>query len=206
MKDRCPAPASQLTRTLCAAGWRARGRRQAQGLSLIELLLFIVVVSAALAGLLRVFLQSSASSADPLLRRQALAIAESLLEEVTLMPFTWCDGDDANVATASSAGGCAGAPEAIGAEAGESRSGLPSFDHVNDYHGLVLNGISDLSGSAVPGLAGYSASVSVAAAALNDIASGSGHALRITVTVNAPGGVSVALDGYRTRHAPDVSL
>lgn len=185
---------------------RAAAPVPARGLTLIELLMFIVVVSAALAGLMRVFMQSTASSADPLLRRQALAIAESLLEEVTLMPFTWCDGDDANVATTSSAAGCAGAADALGAEAGESRTGLPSFDHVNDYHGLVMNGIRDLSGSAVAGLAGYSASVSVAAATLNDITSGSGDALRITVTVNAPGGVSVVLDGYRTRHAPNTSL
>lgn len=196
------APLNPAVRRAPGAAVRARAR----GLTLIELLMFIVVVSAALAGLMRVFMQSTAGSADPLLRRQALAIAESLLEEVTLMPYTWCDGDDANVATSTGAGGCAGAADALGAEAGESRTGLPSFDHVNDYHGLAMNGISDLSGSAIAGLAGYSASVSVAPAALHDITSGSGDALRITVTVNAPGGVSVVLDGYRTRHAPNASL
>ena len=35
---------------------------------------------------------------DPALRRQALAIAESVLDEVQLMPFTFCDPDDANMA------------------------------------------------------------------------------------------------------------
>lgn len=181
-------------------------RRGVRGLSLVELLIFIVVVSAALAGVLQVFIQSSAASADPLLRRQALAIAESLLEEVQLMPFTWCDGDDANVETAASAAGCAAAPDAAGPEAGENRHALPQFDHVNDYHGLAMSGIVDINGTAVAGLAGYSASVAVAAAALHTVGAGSGDALRITVTVTGPAGTQLTLEGYRSRHAPNASL
>ena len=181
-------------------------RRGVRGLSLVELLIFIVVVSAALAGVLQVFIQSSATSADPLLRRQALAIAESLLEEVQLMPFTWCDGDDANVETATSAAGCAAAPDATGPEAGENRHALPQFDNVNDYHGLAMSGIVDIDGNAVTGLAGYSASVSVAAAALHTLGAGSGDALRITVTVTGPAGTQLTLEGYRSRHAPNASL
>lgn len=180
--------------------------RRGRGLSLIELLVFIVVVSAALAGVLRVFLQSTAASADPLLRRQALAIAESLLEEIELMPATYCDADDANVASAAGSGGCASLPEAIGPEAGESRFATPQFDHAGDYHGYTMSGIVDITGAAVPGLSGYSASVAVAPAALGSIAAGSGDALRITVTVTGPGGTSVSLDGYRSRHAPNEAL
>lgn len=177
-------------------------RAAARGLSLVELIVFIVVVGAALAGTLRVFTQSSAASADPLLRRQALAIAESLLEEIELLPVTFCDADDANVESAASPAGCASLPDTIGPEAGEGRYATPQFDHVDDYHGYTMNGIVDLGGAAVTGLAGYSASVSVAAAALGGIAAGSGDALRITVTVTGPGNTSVSLDGWRTRHAP----
>jgi MSHA pilin protein MshD len=155
---------------------------------------------------LSVFVESTRGSADPLLRRQALAIAESLLEEVQLMPFTFCDGDDANVATAAGTGGCAGAVDNVGPEAGESRLGSPPFDHVNDYHGFAMSGIVDLTNTAVPGLAAYSANVSVAAAALGSIAAGSGDALRITVTVTGPDGSTVTLDGYRSRHAPNASF
>ena len=179
---------------------------RARGLSLVELIVFIVVVGAALAGTLRVFTQSTAASADPLLRRQALAIAESLLEEIELMPLTFCDADDANLETATSSAGCASLPDAIGPEAGEGRFATPQFDHVDDYHGTTMNGITDLTGAAMTGLAGYSASVSVAAAALGSITAGSGDALRITVTVTGPGNTSVSLDGYRTRHAPQSAL
>ena len=181
-------------------------RRFARALSLIELLIFIVVVSAALAGVLTALLPGTRASADPLLQRQALAIAESLLEEVQLMPFTFCDADDANVASASNTAGCAGAAEALGPEGSETRFAVPSFDHVNDYHGYSMTGIVDLSFTAVSGLAAYSASVLVAPAALGSIAAGSGDALRITVTVTGPHGVSLALDGYRSRYAPNASL
>ncbi|WP_201493168.1 type II secretion system protein [Rubrivivax sp. A210] len=181
-------------------------RARLHGLSLVELLIFIVVVSAALAGVLQVFVQATATSADPLLRRQALAIAESLLEEVQLMPFTWCDGDDANVETATSAAACAGTPEATGPEAGENRYAVPQFDHANDYHGYATSGIVDINQAAVPGLSAYSASVSVASAALNTLTAGSGDALRITVTVSGPGATQVTLEGYRSRHAPNASL
>ncbi|MDH4051350.1 MAG: prepilin-type N-terminal cleavage/methylation domain-containing protein [Rubrivivax sp.] len=180
--------------------------RHARGLSLIELLIFISVVSIALVALLRVFVQATGSGTDPQLRRQALAVAESLLEEVQLMPFTFCDSEDANVETAASPAGCAGAADAIGPEAGESRGGPPPFDNVNDYNGYSMAGIVDLTNTAVAGLAGYNAIVVVAPAALNTISAGSGDALRITVTVTGPGSTSVTLEGYRSRYAPNASL
>jgi len=184
----------------------SRTRRRAGGFTLVELLIFIVVVSAALAGVLRVFTEATRPSADPAVRRQTLAIAESLLEEVQLMPFTFCDSEDANVETAAGTAGCASGADAIGPEAGESRFAIPSFDHVNDYHGYTMNGIVDITNTAVSGLAGYSARVDVVAAALNTIGAASGDALRITVTVTGPGGTTIALDGYRSRHAPNSSL
>ena len=177
-----------------------------RGLSLIELILFIVVVSAALAGVLRVFIQAGSASADPQAQRQAVAIAESLMQEVQLMPLTFCDPDDANVETATSAGGCASQAEAIGPEAGETRFATPQFDNVNDYHGYAMtNGIKDISNTAVVGLEAYSASVTVAAASLGSIPV-NGDALLITVTVTAPHGVQVVLAGYRTRYAPNAAL
>ena len=177
-----------------------------RGLSLIELVIFIAVVSAALAGVLAVFIQSTGTSADPTLRRQSLAIAESLLEEASLMPFTFCDGDDANVTTATSTADCASGAEAMGPEAGENRYASPQFDHVNDYAGYSMNGIVDITNTAVAGLSGYSARVAVTAAALNTMTAASGDVLRISVTVTDPRGGTLTLDGYRTRYAPNASL
>jgi len=183
-----------------------RAERRARGFTLIELVLFIAVASTALTAVLNVFVQATLNSADPMQRRQSLAIAESLLEEVQLMPFTFCDGDDANVETASSAAGCAAGADAAGPEGGENRFATPQFDHVNDYQGYAMNGIADITNTAVGGLAGYRATVTVAAAALHNLTAASGDALRITVKVTSPNGQTLNLDGYRTRHAPNASL
>jgi MSHA pilin protein MshD len=178
---------------------------RARGLTLIELLLFIVVVGIALTAMLRVFVTATTGSADPLIRRQELAVAESLLREVQLMPFTWCDPDDANVETATSAAisatGCASLAEAIGPETGETRYGPTYFDNVNDYAGFSMSGIRDIGNTAVPGLSGYSAAVAVAPASLDTLTAG-GEALKITVTVTGPDASSVVLQGWRTRYAP----
>jgi MSHA pilin protein MshD len=179
--------------------------RRAHGLTLIELLMFIVVVGIALAAMLRVFVTATTASADPMIRRQQLAIAESLLREVQLMPFTWCDPDDANVETATSASSCATTTENSGPESGETRYGPTNyFDNVNDYAGFSMTGIRDLSNTAVSGLAGYSASVAVAPAALDTVAAT--DALLITVTVLGPNNKAVdavVLQGWRTRYAPN---
>lgn len=175
--------------------------RRAQGLTLIELLLFIAVVGIALAAMLRVFVTATAASADPMIRRQELAIAESLLREVQLMPFTWCDPDSPNFDDATSAAAC-NTVEGIGPEAGETRYGPTYFDNVNDYHGFSMTGIRDLTNTAVSGLSGYGASVAVAAAALDSVSAGSGDALKITITVTGPDSSTLVLQGWRTRYAP----
>jgi len=183
-----------------------RTARAQRGLSLIELVMFIVVLGIALAAVLSLFGQAVARSADPALQRQALAIAESLLEEAMLMPFTFCDPDDANLETATSSAGCASLSEGLGPEAGETRFATPQFDNVNDYNGYAMAGIVDITNTAVAGLSGYSASVAVSPDALGSLTAASGDVLRVRVTVTGPGGTSVVLDGYRTRHAPNAAL
>lgn len=182
--------------------------RMVRGFTLIELVIFIVVVSAALAGVLAVLNRSTSHNADPQLRRQALAIAESLLEEVQLMPFTYCDPDDPNIETAtaaSAAGGCTSdaLAQTTGPQAGETRYATPQFDNVVDYHGFAMNGIRSISDQPIAGLGNYRASVQVVAAALGDITAASGSALRITVTVTDPNNEQTQLDGWRTRFAPN---
>lgn len=171
-----------------------------RGLSLIELLLFIVVVGIALSAMLKVFVTATTASADPMIYRQQLAIAESLLREVELMPFTWCDPTDPNFEAATSAAGCS-IPEVSGPEVGQTRYGPSNFfNNVNDYAGFSMSGIRDIANNAVAGLSGYGASVTVSDAALDNVAAG--EAVKITVTVTAPSGSPISLQGWRTRYAP----
>lgn len=176
-------------------------RRRARGLTLIELLLFVVVIGIALSAMLGVFATSTRASADPMIRRQQLAIAESLLREVQLMPFTWCDPDlNPDAALATSTADCT-TVENLGPEGSQTRYGPSAiFNNVNDYNGFAMTGIRDVTNTAVAGLSGYSASVAIAATALDTVAAS--DALRITVTVTAPDGNTLSLQGWRTRYAP----
>ena len=192
-----------------------------RGVTLIELVLFIVIVGIAVAGILVVYTNTVRHSADPVIRKQMLAIAEAMLEEVKLMPFTYCDPDDANAATAGAAlvgvGNCAATAESMGPEAGETRYvAATPFDNVNDYAGFdtataIPPGIADLSGTVIGGLAGYQAQVSATTQSLGPAGgliaavdgNGAPQVLQITVTVIATGGDSVSLSGYRARYAPN---
>jgi len=195
------------------------GMTRQRGISLIELIMFIVIVSVALAGILLVMNATTRSSADPLIHKQALAIAESLLEEVELMPFTFCDPDDLNAASAVSAtvggNGCNSTVEVMGPEnafaeqlTAETRyHATTPFDNASDYHNFSMSGaggIRDITNTPISAaLDGYSATVAVAAADFGGITAASGDALRITVTVTGQDGLPVAVEGIRTRYAPN---
>ena len=67
-------------------------KRASAGFTLIEVIIFIVVVSVGLVGILLISNTVVKSSADPMVRKQAIALAESVLEEVVQKEFTDPDG------------------------------------------------------------------------------------------------------------------
>jgi len=159
-------------------------RARARGATLIELVLFVLIVGIAAASVLGALGLSAGRSADPLLQRQALAIAESLLHEILAQPYTHADPD--------------GGAEALGPEPGEARgSPVAPFDHVNDYQGYAAAGAVDADGSALPGLGGYAVQVSVQPQALDNIGAADGLLVRVTVT--PPAGAALTLAGLRAR-------
>lgn len=154
-----------------------------RGISLIELIIFIVILSVALTGILLVMNQVTRHSADPLIHKQAIAAAESLLEEIELQDFV--DANDGVTTTCPVASAVTAATRA-------------SVYHIVDcYDGFTMNGITDLNNNPV-GLGSYQASVAIIPASLGGIAAGS--AVRITVIVDTPQGEHIAIDGYRTAH------
>jgi MSHA pilin protein MshD len=193
-------------------------RRLERGVTLLELIVFIVVVSTAVMGILTGLDLANRSSADAMIQKQALAVAEALLEEVQLQAFTYCDPDDTEAATnadsaANCTGGAGGANDEtklpLSYEAGETRtSATTPFDHVSDYNGFCMGPtcappttVSDLGGTSIAGLEKYTANVVVAKQALDVIPDT--DALLITVTVTGPANTTVKLDGYRVRYAPN---
>lgn len=188
-----------------------------RGVTLVELVIFIVIISVALVGVLKVLEVTNRGSADPLVRKQALSIAESLLSEITQQPFTWCDPDDATAATASSAATCANSQDKGGAAltsptpSTETRySSTNPFDNVADYGGFSMPdancaGIcSPGDNTPLSGLSGYSASVLITrvGAAAPFASFPLDAVLQIAVTVTGPANTSVTLKGYRFRYAP----
>ena len=195
---------------MCSRLLQLSGSRLRQaGISLIELIVFIVIVSIAVEGILLVMNQSTARSADALIRKQSLAIAESLLEEVELMPFTWCDPDDPSAVSAVGYAGCNTPQNVTPSSYGggpELRGDLNfPFDNVLDYNGYNMAPIVDINGNGV-GLNGYAANVNITPVGNAYLGAADNDAgLRITVTVTSPQGEQLQLDGYRARYAPQLS-
>jgi MSHA pilin protein MshD len=167
-------------------------RHKQRGISLVELIMFIVIVSVALAGILLVMNTVTRSSADPLIHKQADDPAAGLATTV-----------DTTACTAPVGG------EAIGPEAGETRySAATPFDNVNDYHGfsMAAGAIMDITNNPIGPAAGYSAAVSITLAglALAPALPADADALRINVTVTGPDGVPVVVEGIRTRYSPRI--
>jgi len=153
--------------------------RQGQhGFTLIELIIFIVVVSAGLAGILSVMNTVVKSSADPMVRKQAMALADSILEEILLKSY--CDPDTVDTSTS---------PATCGANTVE--SGRNTYDDVDDYNRLTQTAFTDLPTE----LSGYVISITVAAPA-----SLSGVTMKkVTVTISR-GSESISMSGYRANY------
>jgi MSHA pilin protein MshD len=156
------------------------------GFTLIELVIAIVVIAIALTGILSVMNRTTASSADPMIKSQAVAVAESYLEEILLQNF-----NDPN-----------------GTEVGETRA---TFDDVDDYNALANNGClttsaqcptlgdcpCDQTGNPNNSLPGYTITVTVVPDGANLNGINNAHALRADVRVQATAGVDISVSGYR---------
>lgn len=137
------------------------------GITLVELILSMVIISIAITGVFTVMNLTVSHSADPVIQHQSLAIAESYLEEILLQSY-----DD---------------PDAADGEASRSL-----FDDVDDYNGLSDTGVHNQQGNPVTTLSNYDVSVAVSTVTLT----GGVSAKKVTVSVSGMG-TSLNLVGYR---------
>lgn len=150
--------------------WNSRGAR---GFTLPEMLLVIVVMGVGLAGVLMAFSTVGRGSADPVLQKQMLAIAEEMMEEVQLRPF------------------------AVAANAAPAACARNTFNDVRDYSGYAtINKICTIDGTPIPALSSYSITISVQPVTLAGVA----NTLQIVISVSQ-GGQTLSLYGYRTDYA-----
>ena len=152
--------------------------KRSQGFSLVELIIAIIIMSVGLAGLMSVIPVAIRSSADPLIDKQALTIAEGMLNEISAKPFINPTNGFSGPAT---------------------QANRALFDDVADYNGYSSTGAYSMSGVApIAGLGSYDVAVAVAGAALGTATAA--NCLLITVTVTYPGGGPVTLSGYRLNY------
>jgi len=144
--------------------------QRARGMTLIELIVAIMIVGIGVGGVMIAFTSAVRSSSDPVLRKQMMAVAEGMMEEIRRMPFA--------VAAPAPSAGCA----------------RKAFNDVRDYNGYATTGICDVNGTTI--LPGMNVQVTVAdAAELTDVAAA--DRLKITVAVTR-GSDTVSLVGWRT--------
>jgi MSHA pilin protein MshD len=123
-----------------------------RGLSLLEVVIFIVVLGIAITGMAILYNQLTLASVDPLVRKQAVAIANSLMEEIQLRPFSairttrWCRRSQPTGLL------CARQQESttIGRKQAK-RYADPRFDNVSDYNGQHADSIQDISNNTIAG-------------------------------------------------------
>jgi MSHA pilin protein MshD len=174
---------------MCGAPRTDRSRRQ-HGTTLVEVIIFILIVSIAVTAVVNALATAVKASSDPLILRQSLAIGESLIQEIDSQPYAQKDPYNPS-----------GPDDAIGPEPGESRAGSPlPFDNPNDYAGYTETGIVAPDGTAVTGLGSYSASVTATQQAMGNVPASDG--LLVVVTTTGPDGQPVTLTTFRARYAP----
>jgi MSHA pilin protein MshD len=164
---------------MCTTEPRIVAQFRQSGLSMVELIFAIVIISVGLVALLIPLTGVTRRSGNPIVNKQMIAIAEAMLEEIELKPF------------ANPTGGFTGAA---------TQANRPQFDDVSDYNTFTSAGagIFTIDGSAVPGLGGYNVAVTVVPTAVGGIAVA--NAKLITVTVTAPDGHATAVSAFRSNY------
>jgi len=159
-------------------------RRSLQaGVTLIELIIAIVIISASLVGILGVMNLVTGHSSDVLMRKQAVVLAESLLEEIELSDMITASGVSSTTVTTANR--------------------LSDRHLVVDYNGYSTSGgISTLDGSQVLNNYNFSPAVSIKAINSGELGADvpAASAVRISVFVTDPVGNVVNLSGYRTAY------
>lgn len=198
---------------------RTRGRQG--GASLIELIIFIVVVNAALAGVFSMLNMGVLHSADPMIRKQMLTIAEGLLDEIEQMPYSACDPINNINPTAVTTAQCS--PASSVQQFGYPALGVSprsNFNNLGNYCsnagpnsascstltlGSSSTAMADMTGSTGGAPVGYWATINLVPEALWGVSSNSTAAtmnvLRVSVVVHF-GSDTLTLETYRTRWSP----
>jgi len=125
------------------------------GFTLIETIIAVVVIAAAATGVLLIYAEATARSADPMIRAQAQSIAIAYMDEILLQSYN--DPDEPETGTEEGA-----------------RSG---YDDVWDYDAINGETPTDRTGTAIAALDDYTVNV--------DVTGGNPAVITVTVAHNS---------------------
>jgi MSHA pilin protein MshD len=146
-----------------------------RGVTLVELIISMLIISIALAGVLSVMNFTTGRSADPMIQHQGIAIAEAYIEEILLQGYENPDG-------------------------GYEGSDRSRFDDVEDYNSLPDMVVRDQNGNEISVLSSYEVRVEVSPPKDLGPTGKEAKAKEITVTVKHPAMGEIDLVGYRTEY------
>ncbi|MDO3723189.1 type II secretion system protein [Marinobacter sp. chi1] len=158
--------------------------RRERGATLVELVITIVIISTAIAGVVGAFSLISGRSADPLNETRAVALAQLYMDEILTRKY---DEQTPQGGVPRYNGACS-----IGSEGAESRA---TFDDVDDYNGLTDTPPSSAL-SSLSGYSGFSVQVSVSCAG-TEVGLAASQAKRIDLVVSAPDNRDFTFSAYR---------
>ena len=149
----------------------------------MELIVSIVVIAVAVSGVLLAVQFTTRYSANPMIRQQAVAIADAYMEEILLQHYTEPEE---------------GVNES-GQDESESRS---TYDDVYDYNNTINEqDPTDQTGNPMPGLENYEVTVVVDNSSTFGPGGGLDQAANVTVTVtHESADVEFTLNAFKTKY------
>ncbi|WP_449287576.1 type IV pilus modification PilV family protein [Marinobacter sp. PE14] len=154
------------------------------GATLVELVITIVIISVAIAGVVGAFSLITGRSADPLNQTRAVKLAQLYMDEILTQKY---DDQTPQGGSPKFSGACS-----IGPEGSEGRT---TFDDVDDYDGLT-GAPSTATGAALSGYSGFSISIAIACAG-TEVGLPADEAKRIDLEIIAPGNQTFSFTAYR---------
>ncbi len=118
--------------------------RQQHGVTLIEMVIFIVIVGIAVTAVMTVYINVGRTAADPMVRIRSIELGQAMLEEILLKAYDDGTPPGGGCVQFSSGSRCSGGPSAtaqtaagFGSDNSETRA---TFNDVDDYHDLAYCG------------------------------------------------------------------
>ena len=166
----------------------SRKQARQKGMTLVEMVISIVLVSIAMTAMLSAFSTSMGRSADPLWKTKSLKLAQAYLDEILSKKYDH-DTPLGGIPAATGASVCG----SLGPDGSEDRD---DFDDVDDYNGLSDKPPKLVTNTDMTGYAEYTVQVAVVCAG-GDVGVSASNAKRITVTVISPNNTSMPFSVYR---------